>query len=44
MSLPIVLCGRLERVGSLVIKELEPEYEGMLLMILELASSFLYLT
>lgn len=30
MPVPIVLCGRRERVGSLVIKELEPEYEGML--------------
>lgn len=30
MPLPIVLCGRLEKVGSLVIKELEPEYESML--------------
>lgn len=28
-SLPVVLCGRLEKVGSLIIEELKPEYEGM---------------
>ncbi|KAA8652646.1 uncharacterized protein ATNIH1004_001551 [Aspergillus tanneri] len=26
-TLPVLLCGRLERVGSLVIEELKPEYE-----------------
>lgn len=28
-SLPVVLCGRLEKVGSLIIEGLKPEYEGM---------------
>jgi hypothetical protein len=32
-ALPVLLCGRLERVGSLVIEELKPEYEGMLMAI-----------
>ncbi|KAJ6010144.1 hypothetical protein N7499_004453 [Penicillium canescens] len=27
MPIPIVLCGRLEKVGSIVISELEPDYE-----------------
>jgi hypothetical protein len=28
-ALPVLLCGRREKVGSLVIEELKPEYEGM---------------
>lgn len=28
MPIPVVLCGRLERVGSIVISELQPDYEG----------------
>jgi hypothetical protein len=28
MTIPVVLCGRLEKVGSIVISELEPDYEG----------------
>ncbi|KAB8073440.1 hypothetical protein BDV29DRAFT_136889 [Aspergillus leporis] len=27
MPIPVVLCGRLEKVGSIVISELEPDYE-----------------